>query len=490
MHLGSAFIIVVLAWCALRSGTGAPLLAPLRSLAPDFLPVLVVWLWLAAITARPLAAAEILALLVLGLLRANTTKLLVTNEPLVFSDAHLLAIAWQPRLYCQFVNPVRHGLAAVIVVAAALFMFAQEAPFWGVAGSTVAALAGTGAWVAGRRWQGLRSCLGRLVPSTPLADPGQNIAALGPIAGTLAQAAMARTQRRRLVRIGPLSRQGADEPPDGPVVMLQLESFFDPRKLGLAVPPGLMAQYDRLASGSLAFGSMATPAFGANTIRTEFAALTGLPEDALGLDRFNPYAAFGHSPIDTIAWRLRDQGFHTVCIHPFDRTFYRRDEVMPNLGFDRFIAIDEFADDRPGAGYVPDIALMRKVGAVLELYGPQTFVFAISIGNHSPWPAVAGNGPLPGFLAGLAATDAALGFMAQTLQTRFGGATLAAFGDHQPQIDGIGKLRDISTDYLIWRDGQGAGRRQDILAHALPAMTLRAAASVRPALPAVAVPAR
>src|SRR5260370_3809698 len=88
------------------------------------------------------------------------------------------------------------------------------------------------------------------------------------------------------------------------------------------------------------FGRLDVPGWGANTMRAEFAVLTGIPESELGYDRFNPYHAFARAPIASLVWRLRNQGYRTVCLHPFDRSFFRRDLTLPALGFETFLRIE------------------------------------------------------------------------------------------------------------------------------------------------------
>ena len=81
-------------------------------------------------------------------------------------------------------------------------------------------------------------------------------------------------------------------------------------------------------------------------MRAEFAALTGIPEEQLGYDRFNPYHAFGRAPLASLAWRLRDEGYRTICLHPFDKRFFRRDLAMPALGFDEFLGRETLGGSR------------------------------------------------------------------------------------------------------------------------------------------------
>jgi len=101
-------------------------------------------------------------------------------------------------------------------------------------------------------------------------------------------------------------------------------------------------------------------------VRTEFAVLSGMPESAIGLDRFNPYHRFTSVPVSSLAWRLRAEGYRTVCLHPFDRTFYGRDRVMPNLGFDVFLGEEAFAGAQRVNGYISDVEAARKAVEIVK----------------------------------------------------------------------------------------------------------------------------
>ena len=80
-------------------------------------------------------------------------------------------------------------------------------------------------------------------------------------------------------------------------MLLQLESFCDPRRFGL---PRALPHWDALGAQALARGLLAVPGFGANTMRTEFVVLTGLDDAALGLDRLNPYFRFARAPVGSV----------------------------------------------------------------------------------------------------------------------------------------------------------------------------------------------
>jgi len=109
-----------------------------------------------------------------------------------------------------------------------------------------------------------------------------------------------------------------------PIVLVQCESFFDARRVSPLIGSGLLPAFEACSTDAAFRGHLEVPGWGANTMRTEFAVLTGIPETELGYDRFNPYYALARAPLASQVWRLRQAGYRTICLHPFDRRFFRR----------------------------------------------------------------------------------------------------------------------------------------------------------------------
>ena len=151
-----------------------------------------------------------------------------------------------------------------------------------------------------------------------------------------------------------------------------------------ACPQDLLPGFDDCLREGATFGRLEVAGWGANTMRAEFAVLTGIPERDLGYDRFNPYHAFARAPIASLAWRLRSEGYRTLCLHPFDRSFFRRDVTLPALGFETFLGRETLGGSRrPPYRSDPDLA--QQVLRALDEAGPRTFIFVITMGNHGPW---------------------------------------------------------------------------------------------------------
>src|ERR1051326_47715 len=198
--------------------------------------------------------------------------------------------------------------------------------------------------------------------------------------GLLARAERPARQRRLAAPAVIPHRRG-----DGrPILLVQCESFFDARNLSPPIPRELLPAVDACSVAALPAGHLEVPGWGANTTRTEFAVLTGIPETELGYDRFNPYYALARAPIASQVWRLREAGYRTVCLHPFSARFFRRDLAMPALGFDTFLDAKALGGSaRPPYRADPDLA--RQVLRVLDEAGSRSFIFVITMGNHGPW---------------------------------------------------------------------------------------------------------
>ena len=447
LHLAAGALPPLTAWLLLRRAAGARASAWMLL---DAAPVAVLGLVLLALTARPLLSGGLAAGFCLWLLVADRTKRAALHEPLVFTDAGLL---WQtvahPRFYLPFVPPVvmTGGIGAGILALLVVLAFEPPMPLGPAARAVLLAVAAVLAALLLRPLVLLRG-------AAPARDPAADAARFGPLATFALHARLASVERpARRAAHPPVA---APPPPDPPhVLLLQLESFCDPARLGLGAPlPGWQA----LAARAIQRGTLAVPGFGANTMRTEFVVLTGLSDEALGLDRLNPYFRFARAPVASLAWALRGAGYRTACLHPFDPRFFGRDRVLPALGFERFVAAPDFAAAPREHGLVTDAALGARIAAELEASCGPAFLYAITVAAHAPWP---GPDPAAAWAARIAATDRMLASLAEAAGRSPRPILLVAFGDHRPALPAASGGRD--TDYLLWRsDARGDGTRRDI----------------------------
>jgi hypothetical protein len=475
-----------------RAGAGRAR-PPAWVVALDAAPLLIGAALFAGLTARPLFGAIVVAVLAAGLALADGVKRRVLREPVVFADrAELVELVRHPEFYVPFAGTATVAAGAVAAIALAGGVAWLVPPVWRwspwpplAAVAVAAAGLALPGWPPLTRW--LRARYAALAPSR---DPDVDAARWGMLACFAIHATLARAERPAR-RAAPAVLRQPRGTRRGPVLMVQLESFCDPRGRHPAVPADLLPGLDACRDAAAAWGRLDVPCWGANTVRTEFAALTGLGADRVGLDRFNPYERFARSPVDSVAWRMRAAGRRAICLHPFDKRFYGRHRAMPALGFERFIGPEAFAGAARAGGHVSDADLATKAAEILAECGPDLFLFVISVGNHGPWLAdrgaedawpappgladVADAAALRRFLGGLRRTDQVFPILTRALRDADAPGLLLAYGDHQPSLPGLFAAGDPATDYVLWDAEPGgpvATRPRRRSAEALPGLLL------------------
>lgn len=508
LHLAAGILLALFAWLMPRHVASARRASP-AALLLDMAPFVLGAGLLGLASGRPLFAGLVALALGAGFTLTDHTMRQTLREPVVFSEmSELPQVFTHPHLYLPFAGPglVLGGAAAAIALGLALLVV--EPPLW--TARPLAALAGL-ALVAACGWLVAREPLlgaaaGALRRLAPTGEPFADAAALGPFGMLIAHTIIARAERRarQLALAAPALIRGRGEPAGGvtrPIIIVQCESFFDARRLSPLIPRDFLSGFEACCASAVLSGRFDVPAWGANTMRAEFAVLTGIPESELGYDRFNPYYALARVPIESQVWRLRRAGYRTICLHPFDRRFFRRDLAMPALGFEQFLGRETLGGSNVPP-YCPDPALAGDILRILDESGPRTFIFAITMGNHGPWlakgppidpavsrlfdPAQVSDGAgLLRYLDGLRRSDEMLRVLMSGLEERGSAALLAFYGDHLPSLSGAFAhfgFADSSSDYAIW-PGAGAPQLRDLQAHQLGRLIVDAALGAPSGLP-------
>jgi hypothetical protein len=440
---------------------------------------------------EPLFAGLMVLALGAGFALADHSMRETLREPVVFSEmSELPQVFTHPHLYLPFAGPglVIGGAATAVALGLALLLFEPPVvlprPQMAIVAAALIVAAG---WLIAR--EPLLGAAARVTRRLgPSGEPFADAARLGPFGMLIAHTVIARAERSplRAALCAPnvirTARRGK-----APLILVQCESFFDARRLSPSMPRELLPGFDAACETAALYGRLEVPGWGANTMRTEFAVLTGMPESELGYDRFNPYYALARTPIASQVWRLRQAGYRTICLHPFDRRFFRRDLAMPALGFEEFLGRDTLGGSR-APPYYPDPDLARDILRLLDAAEPRTFIFAITMANHGPWmekgppidpelarlfdPAEAPQGRLLlRYLNGLRRSDEMLRILLDGLQKRRSPAVLGFYGDHLPSLPRAYAhfgFDEPHSDYVIWPDKPGIGpRRCDLPAHRL-----------------------
>lgn len=502
IHVGFGLLICLVAWLGLRASVGARLTgAPLRAAAIDAFPIAAGFALMLLGTARPVLAGLAIASLAIGLVVADRVKRAVLDEPVIFSDrAELLEVVRHPRLYIAFVGTARMIVGTLACLLTIIGLIWLEPPAWRVSPSVALGLALLAIVIARALFilptappilARLARAYARLGPSR---DPTVDAARFGLLATFLIHATIARAERAgrqrdaRRIALPPLA---ADS---GPILLIQAESFMDAGRLDPALAAHL-PHFTALRTDALLHGTLTVPCWGANTIRSELAILTGIDGATLGLDRFNPYEAFARVALPSIAHQARAAGYHTICVHPYSATFYGRDKVMPLLGFDRFIGLEAFADAPRDGAYVSDVAVAALIAGLVRTHGPKLLVFAITMENHGPWDgahdplametrpianAIPDGDQLARWLRQIERTDAMIPLLRDAIDQGDRPGWLLFYGDHQPSLPrafaALG-MTDRRSDYAIWTPARPPGGPCDLAAEQIATTLLRAMAA-------------
>ncbi|WP_336491564.1 LTA synthase family protein [Methylobacterium nigriterrae] len=488
MHVLSALIAALalpLAVEAYEGGSRRPVSRKPGDLAIRFGTYALVTLFWFAFSWRPWLAASSCILTAAGLSIVSRLKRGVIGEPLVFSDFALLPqVPRHPDLY--YTRPVSDprigGPLLAALAGIGLWYWLEPSLLPRAPLAALGALLALPLALLGLAWAFERPPLSRwLARLFPTPDLEADVSRFGQMATILAYALRWRATRAAKATLPEATLPEAPLPEamppaaafaaharDAVVVVVQLESFVDPMRLGGPALPAM----DLFRTRAAQYGRLRVPAHGAYTMRTEHAVLTGRDAASLGFGVFDPYLAAGGDEPTSLARLARDAGYETAFIHPFHRDFFQRAAVMRALGFERLVMEEDFADAPRVGPYVGDVALGERVLAeVRDRRGP-LFITCVTMENHGPWKP----GRLPGIddpLAQYRHHVVHTGRMVEDLVAGLSGlrATLCVFGDHAPALPtcrpGFG---DTATDYAIFRfgdDERAAPARVDLTADAL-----------------------
>lgn len=439
---------------------------------------------------RPFWAGATLFIAMIIICLISNRKRQILGEPLVFSDFALVRnlLRYPEIYYADIMKGFRGPTLILATLGVSGCWYASEQPLFIASTAALAASAFGTPLVLAFGWMAMGSKIaGRaaasVAPHPALVDHVDRF-------GILATLLLYTIRWRRQVRHKrpALANQTASTATErdqdlgtfDAVVVVQLESFMDPsqlgKEIGRQVPmPGL----DAARARAFQYGELEVPCHGAYTMRSEAAVLTGVSEDALGFERYDPYLSITEERVPTLPALLRDAGYRTVFMHPFFGGFFSRDRVMPQLGFQQLIMGDQFeAADRHGP-YVADPAVVERILVELDRFGKGCFIFAVTMENHGPWPdgRLEGAGdPLACYLAHLESTDHAIIQLIEGLSSQPGRTLLCLYGDHPPSLPGIGRDPSPRTDYMLLAlsdDEHPASPRQATLNVAELGRTLR-----------------
>ena len=235
------------------------------------------------------------------------------------------------------------------------------------------------------------------------------------------------------------------------IIVVMSESFWDVTSLeNVAFEEDPLSEY-RSLTGECMHGNLLSHVFGGNTVISEFEFLTGFHATFFPSD-YMVYGSCLGDEFTSAASILRDQGYHTVALHPYEATNYNRNTAYKALGFEQMIFEDAFpADTERIRTYVSDDAMYleieRQFEQLQEASDEPLFLFGITMQNHGGyWPETLYDPAkvrftaegyqnstiecMDDYFAGIRASDAALGNLIRYFQNVEEDTIIIYFGDH------------------------------------------------------------
>lgn len=128
------------------------------------------------------------------------------------------------------------------------------------------------------------------------------------------------------------------------VIFIMSESFADFRVFDeLNVSDSYYEGFDKAAKEGHS-GTLITPTYASWTVRSEFELMFGLPVRGLNTPNM-PQRVLADREQPALAQYYKSWGYSTAYVHPFTSTFYSRQRIYGEFGFDRMIFHNSKKDD-------------------------------------------------------------------------------------------------------------------------------------------------
>lgn len=264
------------------------------------------------------------------------------------------------------------------------------------------------------------------------------------------------------------------------IIVIMSEAFYDLDRLEGAVSysEDPMRPFREVCKEGIS-GDLYVNVYGGSTHFTEFEFLTGWNTRGMNTGSC-PYKEYFSKDQPSFARYLREQGYQTVAIHPYNGKFWNRYVAYPRLGFDAFI--DQYRMSyQEKCGYISDDSLTKEIIKQFEekKEGSPFFCFSVSVANHiailngeekenAPdqikvtYDDALGYGPnkkrwVQEYVSGIEKSGEALQELTDYLKTQDEPTIVVFFGDHAPSyaLDQLAAGKKdtnlaYSTPYLIW----------------------------------------
>lgn len=255
------------------------------------------------------------------------------------------------------------------------------------------------------------------------------------------------------------------------VIMIQLESFFDP-----TLWKNNPVKYDPIPffhqlQKNYPGGYLTVPVVGAGTANTEFESITGMNLDFFGPGEYPYKTVLKKTSSESVAFDLKNLGYSAHAIHNNEATFYDRNRVFSQLGFDTFTPIEYMNNiERNPTGWCKDKTLTGEIIKTLDSTPNPDFIYTISVQGHGKYSS------FEYYCQQINEMDEFIRSLVNTLRTRSEPTVLVMYGDHLPGFEwSESEMKNGSlfqTEYVVWNNMNLPAVKKDVEAYQLAAHVL------------------
>ncbi|WP_353172783.1 LTA synthase family protein [Acinetobacter rudis] len=163
------------------------------------------------------------------------------------------------------------------------------------------------------------------------------------------------------------------------IIFIMSESHWDATKLDPSVPKNLTPTIQKNQ-----LSQVLSPSFGGGTANVEFEVLTGL-NVYLNKNELL-YVSKIKRPIYSLPRYFNQLGYSSTAMHNNGKYFYNRSAVYQNLGFQRFISLENMTANPNSAinqgGWATDDLIYDSIKQQLQQSQQPQFIYAITVENH------------------------------------------------------------------------------------------------------------
>lgn len=259
------------------------------------------------------------------------------------------------------------------------------------------------------------------------------------------------------------------------VIVIMNESFSDLGVIGNFQSDPLFENINNMTSYAMR-GNVYVSVGGGGTCNSEFEFLTGNSMANFSGNVY-PYQMYDLSNVPNLAAAFLNQGYETVAIHPAQGNNWNRNNVYPQLGFQKFLSIEDMQDLQLIRCYASDASNYQQVIKEYENKNGPIFIFNVTMQNHGGYTSDLAELDLINvekkyrkykdvvkYLTLIKESDRAFGELISYFSKVEEPVIICMFGDHQPALDeefisglqgqnrtGISEQQKrCITPYIVW----------------------------------------